>query len=143
MKDSVLDIHHSEDESLYGHLSNINCKETPNLDDYEKYPNLNKANPTHFTIRAGEALIIPKKWWHYVKTYESCYFVNFWTDQNIGEEPKLVKHDIKFNYESIDPTQRVSIWCYSEGKSDIEIRSFGRFIKDKKPLLSSCSCVNS
>ena len=89
---------HSKDESLYGHLSKIDCKEDPNLNDYIKYPNLKNAHPQHFEIKEGEALLIPKKWWHYIVTYENCYFANFWTHINIGEEPRIVKHNVKYQF---------------------------------------------
>jgi len=42
-------------------------------------------------LRAGEALFIPKLWWHHVRTLENSIAVNFWF-QHIGSEKlKLTK----------------------------------------------------
>ena len=123
---------HSKDESLYGHFSKIDCKKNPNLNDYVNYPNLKKTHPQHFEIKEGEALLIPKKWWHYVRTYDSCYFANFWTHVDIGEKPKIIKHNIKFDEYSIEPEAKISVWAYNEKNSGMIEKTFQQFIEDDK-----------
>lgn len=132
VREKMLQIHHSEDESLYGHLSKINCKLDPDLNDYAKYPDLKNAHPQYFEIKEGEALLIPKKWWHYVKTYENCYFVNFWTHINTGKEPKIIKHNIKFDESFIKPETEISVWVYNKKESYIINKTFHQFIKENK-----------
>ena len=41
-------------------------------------PQLLLAHPTHVTLTAGEALMIPPKWWHWVRSDAHTYAVNFW-----------------------------------------------------------------
>lgn len=129
---SAINQHHSKDESLYGHLSKIDCKKDSNLNDYVSYPDLKNTHPQHFEIKEGEALLIPKKWWHYVRSYDGCYFANFWTHINIGEEPKIIKHGIKFDQQSIEPERKISVWVYNKKKSRMVEKTFSQFIEDNK-----------
>ena len=131
-KKSAINKHHSKDESLYGHLSKIDCKKNPNLNDYVSYPDLKNTHPQHFEIKEGEALLIPKKWWHYIRSYDGCYFANFWTHVNIGEEPKIIKHGIKFDQQSIEPERKISVWVYNKKNSRMVEKTFGQFIEDNK-----------
>lgn len=46
--------------------------------DPERYPLFAKAQPLSCTLRAGEALYIPPRWWHWVTSYDRNIALNFW-----------------------------------------------------------------
>lgn len=47
--------------------------------DYEKYPNFRLAPvPFECTLGPGDALYIPKKWWHHVRSLEFSVSANIW-----------------------------------------------------------------
>lgn len=62
------------------------------LPDPEKYPNFKSAKYIEIELKAGEALFIPKLWWHYVKTLEPSIAVNFWWQHLESEKLKLTRH---------------------------------------------------
>jgi hypothetical protein len=66
--------HHASCDSLYGHMSRIY-----DIEDTERYPNLKNTKRQVFILNAGDALIIPKNWWHHVESYEDMYGCNFLT----------------------------------------------------------------
>lgn len=46
--------------------------------DREKFPEFEKARTMECTLAAGEALFIPKKWWHYVRAESMSFSVSYW-----------------------------------------------------------------
>lgn len=66
---------HLYDGSKYAHFSQITDT------NKHRFPLFEKASPISFRIEKGECLVIPKGWWHHVKSYGSrCLSVNFWYD---------------------------------------------------------------
>ena len=63
----------SETKFLYHVPHSIVSMEIINIDnpDFEKYPALAKAKGFETTLKHGEALYIPSKWWHFIK-YETA-----------------------------------------------------------------------
>jgi len=104
VRDPVENEDHSSCESLYGHLSNVT-----DITNFVKYPNLKNTHPLTFTLNKGEALIIPKNWWHYVVSYEDMYGCNFWTSKKLGDYPTKINHNIKIDYESLKD-ENIFIW---------------------------------
>ena len=49
--------------------------ETPSI---EKFPLFSKAKAIEVTLRPGDALFIPFKYWHYCKSLSNSCSVNFW-----------------------------------------------------------------
>jgi hypothetical protein len=122
---------HSDSDSLYGHMSKIR-----DLKDFLNYPNLKKANPIKIILRKGDALVIPKNWWHHVVSNENTYGCNFWTSEFLSKTPIVLKHKIEFHFEDIKD-ENVFIWnsnkFYDDGESDkIKPIKFKDFIKNKK-----------
>lgn len=68
--------------SKYAHFSQVTNANKHRFSLFEK------ASPMEFTIQKGECLVIPKGWWHHVKSFGSrCLSVNFWYAN--GESPSL------------------------------------------------------
>lgn len=122
---------HSDSDSLYGHMSKIR-----DLKDFLNYPNLKKANPIKIFLKEGDALVIPKNWWHHVVSNENTYGCNFWTSETLSKTPITLKHEIDFHYEDIKD-EKVFIWTsnkFYDIKSANKIKpiKFKNFIKNKK-----------
>ncbi|XP_052873308.1 bifunctional peptidase and arginyl-hydroxylase JMJD5 [Anopheles cruzii] len=68
-------------ESLYPHdhfiLNNTSRVDARHL-DYERFPLLKQVRFYRLTLRRGEALYIPPKWWHYVESLSPSFSVSFW-----------------------------------------------------------------
>lgn len=117
---------HSNCDSLYGHMSLI-----IDVNDHERYPNLKNTNPQTFILNKGDALIIPKNWWHYVESYENMYGCNFWTSEKLGDKPEIIKHNIKFDYDDIKE-EYVQIWKSDQKHQEAtDPVKFENFIKNK------------
>lgn len=68
-------------EHDYAHFSSI---------DHTNYlfkPSLLLTHPQRFTLKAGESIMIPRKWWHWVRTHGPSTAVNFWMSSQIGSSP--------------------------------------------------------
>lgn len=95
---------HSNCDSLYGHFSLID-----DIYNLAKYPNLKKAKAQTFILKSGEALLIPKNWWHYVESREKMLGCNFWTSSSLCSVPKKIGHKISFD-PSLFEDELISIW---------------------------------
>jgi len=67
-------VNHNTNEINYGHFSSIH------ENDNVIYPLLKFATPIVINISAGESLIIPKYWWHWIKSTETTVAINFWSE---------------------------------------------------------------
>jgi hypothetical protein len=77
------------------------------------------------TLKYGQALYIPKNWWHWIKTSEKTLAVNYWF---VGEP---VEKPFKFSYEStihsdMINSETVHVWNSKKDK-DEKITTFGEF----------------
>ena len=83
-KKDVIDSHgngrrHLTDEFNYAHFSKITAK------NYWFNPQLLAAHPVRFTLTAGDAIIIPPGWWHWVTSEPSTFAVNFWATKTAAD----------------------------------------------------------
>ncbi|KAF3209701.1 hypothetical protein TWF192_007771 [Orbilia oligospora] len=46
--------------------------------DYEKWQKFKNETYVEFVVGPGEAVFFPKGWWHYVRSVEASFSVNFW-----------------------------------------------------------------
>ncbi|CAI4228660.1 unnamed protein product [Auanema sp. JU1783] len=53
--------------------------------DYEEFPNFAKAQCFDVILEAGDALYIPKKWWHFVKSLSPSISVSCWFDLELED----------------------------------------------------------
>jgi hypothetical protein len=72
----------SDSRHLYGfgplsgvpHLSRVD----PRCYDPDRFPRLRRSKPFHCRVRAGDALLIPRGWWHTVHTLEPSIALGSW-----------------------------------------------------------------
>lgn len=72
----------SDSRNLYGygplsgipHLSRVD----PRGCDLDRYPRLRRSRPFRCRLRAGDALLIPRRWWHAVHTIEPSIALGSW-----------------------------------------------------------------
>jgi hypothetical protein len=117
---------HADSDSLYGHCSYI-----VDLKNTKTYPDLLKAHPITFTINPGEAVIIPKNWWHAVETFEGTYGCNIWINAHLGSEPQKINHNIKFDFEDLK-NERVQIMIKNDlNEYSSKFVTFEQFLTEK------------
>jgi hypothetical protein len=94
---------HKNSDSLYAHYSMI--------DDYncEIFPKLSLAHPIHFKLQKGESLYIPKKWWHWVKTTQRTFAINYWFNNKTEQKPFTFNHTIDYDINLLN-SEMVSVW---------------------------------
>jgi hypothetical protein len=85
------DERHLYDNNNYAHFSKITKN---NIYFYPKYL---LSNPQKYILNEGDALIIPKKWWHWVFSYENTFGINYWYDHNheLFTEIQIIENFIK------------------------------------------------
>lgn len=54
------------------------------------FPELLVAGAQEYHLKAGDAILIPTGWWHWVETMTSTIGVNFWIDAHLGTTPRLM-----------------------------------------------------
>ena len=64
--------------TLHPHLRNTSMLDLADAKVLEENPDLQKASWSHVILRPGEALFIPKGWWHFVRSLDPSLSVNFW-----------------------------------------------------------------
>lgn len=98
---------HLNQKSTYAHFSKIDRY------NYFLYPSLLFTHPQKFTLKAGQALYIPPKWWHWVISNGASTSVNFWgknKNENIyGKKPFVKPHNQQLNLDEV-MNQPVSVW---------------------------------
>ena len=62
---------HQTDEHHFAHFSRIDSL------NYMFYPTLLLTSPLHITLYEGDSLLIPAKWWHWIRSSKSIA-VNYW-----------------------------------------------------------------
>lgn len=78
---------HLYDCHSYAHYSKITN------DNIILHPKYIMTHPTKYILNIGDALIIPKGWWHWVFSEKNTFGINYWHNKNIEylKEPKIVK----------------------------------------------------
>jgi len=111
---------HLDKNHKFAHFSAINSK------NYFLVPTLLFTNPINIILNKGEALYIPKKWWHWIRSENKTFAINFWFDStnNLNEPTKI---DNLFNtdennymYDSINNAikkSKIHIWHSGGDKS--------------------------
>ena len=94
---------HKDADSLYAHFSMIDKY------NYLLYPKLLFASPTYITLKAGESLYIPRKWWHWVKTSEKTFAINYWFNNTNNMNPFKFNYDMNIDINILNNVN-VSIW---------------------------------
>ena len=114
-------IRHRDGDSKYAHFSEID------KEDYFKYPKLMLASPKKYILNSGDTLVIPAKWWHWVKTPIRTYSINFWTNKKISEKPFKSKHYNNIDFSVLD-NEMVNVWT-TEDDSKIYRTEFRNFLQ--------------
>ena len=93
---------HLTQSYAYAHYSEIT-----NL-SYILYPGLLFAKPTYITLNTGDTLLIPKNWWHWIRTEQETHAINFFCNRkdSIPAKPIIIDnliedHDIKIIKQAI------------------------------------------
>src|SRR5439155_16729231 len=50
----------------------------PEHPNYERYPRFREVRPLAGIVNPGEALFIPRGWWHHTRTLDDAVSMNFW-----------------------------------------------------------------
>lgn len=96
-------IRHKHSNIDYAHFSKIDKI------NYFLYPKLLLTSPQKYTLKEGDALFIPKNWWHWVKTTERSFSINFWFKNNIYNKPFKTKYINNINFNNLGDI-RVAVW---------------------------------
>ena len=94
---------HKHSDVKYAHFSKINKI------NYLLYPKILLTSPQKYTLKAGDALVIPKNWWHWVKTTERSISINFWFNDNIFNKPFQTKYTNNINFDDLNYVV-VGVW---------------------------------
>ena len=66
------------------------------------------AHPTVYTLKTGDCLFIPAKWWHWVSTPAKSFAINYWFEST-STTPRTFKSSKTYDIHALD-NQHVSIW---------------------------------
>lgn len=94
---------HKNSDSLYGHFSMIDDY------NYDTFPSLLSAHPIQFKLQKGKSLHIPKNWWHWVKTTQKTFAINYWFNNKTKQEPFIFDHTIDCDINLLND-EIVSVW---------------------------------
>lgn len=100
---------HKNTTSLYAHFSEIDKY------NYFFFPKLLLTHPIKYTLKKGQSLYIPKQWWHWVKTSQKTFAVNYWFNNKIEQKPFIFNHTIDFDINSLNE-EIVQVWKSDENK---------------------------
>lgn len=120
---------HLTDDFGYAHFSAVSDL------NKDKYPEFQKATPIKFTLKKGDTLIIPKKWWHWVKSYGRTISINNWYN---GEQKDPVQ--AKFSWPALKiwtdryllDTIQKEVYTWDTSDHQTVKTSFKQFIKNKE-----------
>jgi hypothetical protein len=114
---------HSGNISTYAHFSEVDHI------SYLWYPRLIFTHPKCFTLKAGESMYIPAKWWHWAKTTCATSAVNYWFNKSENKKPFIFNAKAKF---TLDPIlqEMASIW-YSDDKHKSNQMKVSKFLTSK------------
>ena len=112
---------HKNSEFLFGHFSSVDKF------DFQKFPKLEFTNPIKFKLEKGESIYIPKGWWHWIKSTEKSFAINYWFKNQNNLNPFVfdyyIKYDINLLYD-----QEIYVWdSYNDNLSHNYISSFQDF----------------
>lgn len=54
--------------------------------DHARFPELDRASPWTCTVRPGEVLFIPYRWWHFMECSEPCVSVSWWWSPSFAHD---------------------------------------------------------
>lgn len=87
ISNNINDERHLTMNHNYAHFSKIN------MTNFFLYPNfLFLTHPMTFTLKEGDSLYIPKKWWHWVITTKKTKAINFWIKSNSNINPFIMNN---------------------------------------------------
>jgi hypothetical protein len=101
---SQLDVNkkrHLTNSYPYAHFSQIT-----NI-NYMLYPGLLFTRPTYITLNSGDALYIPRKWWHWIRTEPGTHAINFIFNAKTSIESKPLVIDRLISTSDIRAIQEV------------------------------------
>ena len=108
--------------------------------DTSLFPGLSNSNPYHVVLKGGDAIRIPKGWWHWVRTTEPSCAVNYWwLGDKIYEKPTVFKKitDEGVNVLNRFPNEKVTIWdSYNDKTHDTLLYDFYKESSDFKYLIT-------
>tara|TARA_R100000388_G_scaffold84828_1_gene63895 strand:- start:25 stop:1431 length:1407 start_codon:yes stop_codon:yes gene_type:complete len=118
-------LRHKDSDSLYAHYSNV--------DEYDLkvYPKLSKTHPIRITLCEGQALYIPKKWWHWVKATEKSFSINYWFLNDNDIEPFVFNFENNYNLDLFDK-QEVIVWHSDKNNEYFFADNFKNFYESGK-----------
>ena len=112
-------------DSIYAHYSNIR------LFNYILYPKLLFTHPITVTLRKGDSLYIPKKWWHWIKSYGTIVSCTIWSTQINFNKPIKKKHNMTINLDDV-LNQEFLIWRSNRIDDDYTISLINFFNNKNK-----------
>ena len=89
---NINNIRHLTRSYNYAHFSKINSW------NYFLFPSLLLTTPKRYVLREGDALFIPKKWWHWILTPTKTTAINFWFENIINSNEPVKINDL-YNFE--------------------------------------------
>lgn len=116
---------HKDSNSLYAHFSRIDRF------NYVLFPSLLFTHPKKITLHAGQSLFIPKKWWHWVKTTERTFAINYWFINEEYKEPFTFHFTNNVDVSSLSDVQ-VNIWDSINDTRSINSVNFENFYNSKR-----------
>ena len=94
---------HKNCDSLYAHYSMIDDY------NYDIFPKLLSAHPIQFKLQKGQSLYIPKKWWHWVKTTQKTFAINYWFNNKTEQKPFTFNHTVDCDINLLSD-EVVTVW---------------------------------
>ena len=112
---------HKNSEFLFGHFSSVDKF------DFKKFPKLEFTNPIKFKLKKGESIYIPKGWWHWIKSTEKSFAINYWFNNQNNLNPFVFDYYLKYDTNLFND-QEIYVWdSYNDNISDNYISLFQDF----------------